>query len=177
MNPDYTGSTFSPRKFCANLQAQPKLSVLHATDWAQRSANLQPSWGAVQHEVPSYPAKRNMPTWWEAFILPRASSMTQHWGFHKLCVNTSTGRTNANHISVELFPIQRDLGSQPWENSLKRSTGAKPKNLRVTFEDTKTGNITFNMWIHTEEKARKQQNRKTGKEEIYFGPNPTNLMQ
>lgn len=33
------------------------------------------------------------------------------------------------------------------------------------------------MGIDTEEKASKQQNRKTGKEEIYFGPNPTNLMQ
>lgn len=177
MNPDYTGSTFSPRKFCANPQAQSKFSVLHATGWAQRSANLQPPWGAVQREVPSYPAKRNMLTWWEAFTLSRAGSMTQHWGFHKLCVNTSSGRANANHISVDFFPIQRDLGSQPWENSWKRGTETKSKNLRVTFEDTKTGNITFNMGIDTEEKASKQQNRKTGKEEIYFGPNPTNLMQ
>lgn len=36
---------------------------------------------------------------------------------------------------------------------------AKPKGLRVSFEETKGGNVSFNMGIDLGEKASKQQSR------------------
>lgn len=80
--------------------------------------------------------------------------MTQHQGFHKLCINTSPGRVNANHISTDLFSNHRDLalGKQLEERH-------RPKGLKVSYQGTKGGNIRFNMGIDLEEKARKRAQR------------------
>lgn len=97
--------------------------------------------------------------------------MTQHWDFHKLCINTSSETANANHISIDLFPSHRDLalGTQLEERH-------RPKGLRVSYQGTKGGNIRFNvnMGIDLGGKVSKKESIETGKKEIYFGFNPIN---
>lgn len=101
--------------------------------------------------------------------MPRAANVTQQQGFQRLCINTSSGRANANHISTDLFPNHRDLalGKQLEERH-------RPKGLRVSYQGTKGGNIRFNMGIDLGKKVSKKESTETGKKEIYFGLNPIN---
>lgn len=99
----------------------------------------------------------------------QAQSSQRDRGFHKPCINTSSGRANANHISTDLFPNHRDLalGKQLEERH-------RPKGLRVSYQGTKGGNIRFNMGIDLGEKVSKKESTETGKKEIYFGLNLIN---
>lgn len=89
---------------------------------------------------------------------PRAANVTQHWGFHKLCINTSSGRANANHISTDLSPNNRDLalGKQLGERH-------RPKGLRVSHQGTKGGNRRFNVGIDPGEKSQQERAQRQAK--------------
>lgn len=80
------------------------------------------------------------------------------------------------HLCTTL-PQPKGLRFLTLGKQLKQRHRGQTQRYRVGLEDTKGGSISFYVGIDLRDKEGKEQKRKTVKEEIYFGPNPTNRMQ